>query len=244
MAIQQTFDEILDECLSMLRAGASVDECAAPYPEHAEELRADLQIARSIMVAHPPEQPTSSARSQSRARLLSATAEQARETADAPPTPWFLAPMLWFSEAASRSPLPAKILPATLGAILLSGMTLGALAAADAGGVRTAVTDAILRSSSDDDAPGDADIEPPDPDGPGVPDDQQGPVNISDGEDGGGGPGAVTADGPDAATAGQPAVDDTPAGPAGAESPETPTPDRAPALAETPETPDTPDTPD
>ncbi|MGB2694504.1 MAG: DUF5666 domain-containing protein [Dehalococcoidia bacterium] len=68
------FDEILDECLSLLRAGSTIDECAAVYPEHADELRGQLAVARAMITARPPDEPSNAVRSESRARLLSAVA--------------------------------------------------------------------------------------------------------------------------------------------------------------------------
>ncbi len=77
------FDDILNECLDMLRAGATIDDCVAPYPDHADELRAQLRIAETLSDARPQVQPGPGAMDLGRSRLLAAAAEE-RETVPKP----------------------------------------------------------------------------------------------------------------------------------------------------------------
>ncbi len=46
-------DLVLNECLEALRAGASVDECLARYPDNARELEPLLRVAVRLRVAEP-----------------------------------------------------------------------------------------------------------------------------------------------------------------------------------------------
>ena len=70
------FGDILNECLDMLQAGASIDDCVAPYPDYADELRAQLRIAETLTDARPHVQPEPSAMALGRSRLLAAAAEE------------------------------------------------------------------------------------------------------------------------------------------------------------------------
>ena len=46
--MSRKFDTVLDDCMDLLRAGASVEDCLARYPEHAEELRPLLSLASAV----------------------------------------------------------------------------------------------------------------------------------------------------------------------------------------------------
>ena len=50
------FASILDECLTAVKQGESLEACLARYPRHAEELRAHLRLAQRIVLT-PPHQP-------------------------------------------------------------------------------------------------------------------------------------------------------------------------------------------
>ena len=86
----EKFDEILDQCLTMMQAGASIDDCVARYSQHADELRAQLQTAQALWDAKPTAQPEPTAQAKGRSRLLTTVAEM-HEAASA--TPMLGAPM-------------------------------------------------------------------------------------------------------------------------------------------------------
>src|SRR3990170_3132589 len=64
----QEFDEVLERCLSLLDRGATVEECVAPYPQYADELRAQLGVAQTLIAARPQMQPDPSAQGRGGAR--------------------------------------------------------------------------------------------------------------------------------------------------------------------------------
>ena len=112
----QNFDDILDQCLSRLYAGASIDDCVAPYPEHAEELRAQLSTAQTLQSARPHVQPEAAAQARGRARVLGAVAER-RESASSRPGVLFFGLRL-------RMALLSQALPAVLALLILgAGLT-------------------------------------------------------------------------------------------------------------------------
>ena len=121
------FDEILDQCLSMLQAGASIDDCVAPYPRHADELRDRLEMAQSLISARPEIQLNQAAQAQNRARLLAGVAEQLK-AADVEPTLGLVPQIRTLFRGARRLALLPYALPVAL--VLL--LTLGGLTAAAA----------------------------------------------------------------------------------------------------------------
>ncbi|MCA9988687.1 MAG: hypothetical protein KDE59_30480 [Anaerolineales bacterium] len=48
------FESVLDECLTRLDAGESLDKCLQEHPQHAAELNALLGVARSVQALPPP----------------------------------------------------------------------------------------------------------------------------------------------------------------------------------------------
>ena len=74
----EKFDEILDQCLTMMQAGASIDDCVARYSQHADELRAQLQTAQTLWDAKPTAQPEPAAQAKGRSRLLTAVGESSQ----------------------------------------------------------------------------------------------------------------------------------------------------------------------
>ena len=121
----QPFSDIADACLDQMRDGASIDDCVAPYPDHADELRAQLQTAQSILASRPQIQPEPSAQAQGRARLLS-TLAQMREEPE--PTLGLVGPIrALFFGIGSRLP---QALPAVLAMLVLGGAAWGVSAAA------------------------------------------------------------------------------------------------------------------
>lgn len=67
------FESVLDECLELMSAGETLEGCLARYPQHAERLRAHLQLAQRLR-AVPHQQP--------RAAVLAGTWQQFRTMAD------------------------------------------------------------------------------------------------------------------------------------------------------------------
>ena len=121
----RTFADIFDESLDMLRAGASIDDCVAPYPEHADELRAQLRVVERVLATRPLVQPEPAAQAQGRAHLLSALAQMRDEPE---PTLGLVAPLrALFLGIGSRLP---QALPAVLAMLVLGGAAWGAAAAA------------------------------------------------------------------------------------------------------------------
>ncbi len=121
----RTFDDLLGECLDMLQAGVSIEDCVAPYPEHAGELREQLRVAQTLLAGRPVAGPRPAAHSLGRARLLSAVAE-ATNGAAAPARPGvrtLLAPL-------GRLAFVPQVLPALLVLVLLGGTAVGVSAAA------------------------------------------------------------------------------------------------------------------
>ena len=81
---KKTYDEILDEQISLLAAGATIEQCVAAYPEHAIRLREELAVAQDLMSSRSHAVPDSAAQARGRARLLAAAAEQRRAPGPAP----------------------------------------------------------------------------------------------------------------------------------------------------------------
>ena len=69
--MSRKFDSALDDCLNLLRAGASISDCLARYPEHTEELRPLLALASGVR-AVPTPRPDPVAVHANRQRMLAA----------------------------------------------------------------------------------------------------------------------------------------------------------------------------
>ncbi len=163
----ERLEDVLDECLGMIEKGTSISDCVARHPEYAEELRAQLRVASTLMSARPHVQPNSTAQVKGRTLLLAAVTQQ-QEAIQAGSALALVAPFGALVDGARRLvalPLAPSLV---LAALLLAGATLGTLAAADAGGFRSAITDAVRPSHSDDDHSDDG--IGPGPDGSGGPD--------------------------------------------------------------------------
>jgi hypothetical protein len=133
------FEDLLDECLDVLRAGAGIDDCVAPYPEHAAELREQLVLAQSLFAARPSFVVRPGAQSQGRAVLLSAVAEQARAPEPRP------SPLQALSTGLRRLAMVPQALPALLILLALGGTAVGVSAAT---GSPTAPLSLLLGDSS------------------------------------------------------------------------------------------------
>ena len=122
------FSDIVDACLDQLRVGVSIDDCVAPYPEHADELRPQLQVAQSLFASRPQIQPEPSAQAQGRARLLGALAQMREEPE---PTLGLVGPLrALVLGISSRLTLLPQALPAVLAMFVLGGAAWGVSAAA------------------------------------------------------------------------------------------------------------------
>ncbi|MEX1255801.1 MAG: DUF5666 domain-containing protein [Dehalococcoidia bacterium] len=117
------FEELLDECLDVLRAGAGIDDCVAPYPEHAAELREQLAFAQTLLAAGPALLPRPGAQLQGRAVLLSAVAEQASAPETRPSALQALAIGI------RRFAMLPQAIPALLILLVLGGTAVGVSAA-------------------------------------------------------------------------------------------------------------------
>ncbi len=116
----EKFDAILDQCLSMMQAGASIDDCVARYPQHADELRAQLQTARTLWDAKPTAQPEPTAQAKGRSRLLTAVGEL-QQSARPQSALW-----LWPIRGL-RSPIRlGQALPAVVALLVLGGLAASA----------------------------------------------------------------------------------------------------------------------
>ncbi len=134
----EKFDEVLDQCLTMMQAGASIDNCVARYPQHTDELRAQLQTAQTLWDARPKTQPEPAAQAKGRSRLLTAVGELQQ---NAPPRS---ALWLWPIRGL-RSPLRlGQALPAVVALLVLGGAAMGVSAATGQGPLG-----ALLSTSSD-----------------------------------------------------------------------------------------------
>jgi hypothetical protein len=71
------FEEILDQCISEVLAGASVEECVARYPQQADELRPLLNVAVLLTQVGQAEG-TAAAKARGKQRLLAALARESR----------------------------------------------------------------------------------------------------------------------------------------------------------------------
>ena len=70
--MNKEFDEALQSCLDLIRGGReTIDTVVARYPEYAEELRAQLEIATWLSTTGPALDPSPGFVSASRRRLVS-----------------------------------------------------------------------------------------------------------------------------------------------------------------------------
>ena len=119
----ESLNESLDECLNMMRAGVSIDDCVARHPMHAEELRPQLEMAQTLRSNVPQvPQPSSGVQAQSRQRLLTAAGQSYAAAADGT----MLAPL---RAMFARVPRLAQALPAVIAMLILGGAAWGVSAA-------------------------------------------------------------------------------------------------------------------
>jgi hypothetical protein len=72
----QKIDSILDNCLAQLRTGATVQDCLARYPEHADALRPLLALAQQVQ-SLPTPSPERAAMNAGRQRMIEAVRTKA-----------------------------------------------------------------------------------------------------------------------------------------------------------------------
>jgi hypothetical protein len=147
-----SLDAILDECLAMMQAGVSIDDCVAPYPEHADELRQLLGLASRMREPRQPQSVDGAAQAQARAALLAATAAE-RAAPAAEPTLLPIGILRGLFGGFRRLALIPQALPAVLALLILGGGALAAAAVTGDGGVpfpvinRSSETRAELRGT-------------------------------------------------------------------------------------------------
>lgn len=89
MTAQQHIDDILNECIDRLARGETVEACLARYPEHDQELRPLLLVARATLSATAQITPRAEFRVAARHRFLDAlAARHAREREPFLSGPW------------------------------------------------------------------------------------------------------------------------------------------------------------
>ena len=132
-----TFDEALDRCLDMLRAGLAVEQCLTYYPVYASELRPQLEAGHALLSTPSQIAPAPPAQARGRARLLNAAAQQRAQPAPAP-TPAFLPPWLSARMRQLTALPPAALL--AVGLLLLGGAAVGVSAATGQGPVGALLT--------------------------------------------------------------------------------------------------------
>ena len=55
--MRQDLSHVLEKCLRLMRAGASIEECLERFPEHADDLRSKLALASQLTQAEPASPP-------------------------------------------------------------------------------------------------------------------------------------------------------------------------------------------
>jgi hypothetical protein len=127
--MSRKFDTALDDCMNLLRSGASTADCLLRYPEHAEELRPLLNLASAVK-AVPTPRPDPAAVRANRQRMLDAarTATAYRQQRGPAAFAW-----LWRLSSGLRvRPLLRAGLTLTA-VVMLVGLAAGGLFASAAG---------------------------------------------------------------------------------------------------------------
>jgi hypothetical protein len=125
---ERSFEEILDESLDLLRTGASIEDCIAPYPRYADRLREQLITAQDLYSAQPQARPAGMAEARGRNTLLAAVADQ-RTAAEGGRQHGFVPtfPAL-FADRSLFTMLP-KAVPAVVAMLILGSAAWGVSAA-------------------------------------------------------------------------------------------------------------------
>ncbi len=124
--MSREFDSILDECLSQLKMGAGVEQCAARYPQHAEALLPYLSLAAAVQSVPVP-LPSPAAVAANQQRMLGAVKTRATR----PVAGGFLrlprSATGRFSPGSSRASLLLRVAMAMTVLFLLLGFAAGGL---------------------------------------------------------------------------------------------------------------------
>lgn len=127
--MSRKFDTVLDDCLSLLREGASVEDCLARYPDHAGDLLPLVSLASAVRGVPTP-RPDADAVETHRTRMLDAVKQSAARKNGHKPAAlgwiWRLA-----DGAYSRPAIRAALMLATI--LLLAGLAAGGLLASATG---------------------------------------------------------------------------------------------------------------
>jgi hypothetical protein len=130
--MNRTFENVLDDCLSQLRAGASVEDCLAQYPEHAADLHPLLAMTAAVLSVPVP-RPEPAAFYANRQRMLDAV--QIKTARSQSPRfflfPWTLRGRFSFGGLLNRPLLRAALAMAVLILALSLGTDRLITAAAD-----------------------------------------------------------------------------------------------------------------
>jgi hypothetical protein len=117
-----TFNDILDRCVNMLRAGVSIDDAVAAYPTHAPALRERLAVAQALSFANPGQQANAAVFARARSRFLAAV----RERTQGEPAPATASSVFGFlTRGVRRLVLVPYALPAVAAMVLLGGAAAG-----------------------------------------------------------------------------------------------------------------------
>jgi hypothetical protein len=87
--MRHDLDTALDQCLSWLRDGMSIEDCLASYPEYASQLRPLLELAAQVGRVITPAS-SAAARAAGEQRMLTALARRQERVARTSPVIWYL----------------------------------------------------------------------------------------------------------------------------------------------------------
>jgi len=119
---RNTFDDILDRCVSMLHAGVTIEDAVAAYPAQAPALRERLAVAQTLSAAIPRQQFDAAILARARSRFLAAVRERSQgEPAAAPASSVFG----FATRGVRRLVLVPYALPAVAAMVILGGAAAG-----------------------------------------------------------------------------------------------------------------------
>ena len=120
--IRNTFDNTLDRCVSMLRAGVTIEDTVAAYPAQAAALRERLAVAQTLFAASPGQQHDAAMLARARGRFLAAVRERSQGEPAAAPGSSVLA---FATRGVRRLILVPYALPAVAAMVILGGTAAG-----------------------------------------------------------------------------------------------------------------------
>jgi hypothetical protein len=98
--MRHDLDTALDQCLSWLRDGMSIEDCLASYPEYANQLRPLLELAAQVGRVITPAS-SAAARAAGEQRMLTALARRQERVART-------SPMIWYLQRVARALTPGR----------------------------------------------------------------------------------------------------------------------------------------